>query len=55
VLYVDLDLTDNVPLPPPPPFRQLRGRTQLIYEGMDGRLLLVPRAPLRAPSCWGVL
>jgi hypothetical protein len=55
VLFVDIDLTDNVPLPPPPPYALLEGRQQLLYAGMDGRVLLIPRAPLRAPSSWGVL
>lgn len=55
VLYVDVDLTDNVPAAPPPEFQQLEGREHLIYAARDGRVLLVPQAPLRAPSSWGVL
>ncbi len=55
VRFVDIDLTDNVPLPPGARFRPLEGRSQILYEGEDGRVLLVPRAPLRAPSAWGVL
>ncbi len=55
VRYVDIDLTDNVPLPLPPPFRLLSGRRELVWEGSDGRVVVVPKAPLKAPSAWGVL
>lgn len=55
VRFVDIDLTDNVPLPLPPPFRLLEGRRELLWQAEDGRVVLVPRAPLRAPSAWGVL
>jgi hypothetical protein len=55
VLYVDVDLTDNVPLPPPEDYHLLEGRSLLVYSSPDGRVLLIPRAPLRHPSAWGVL
>lgn len=55
ILYVDVDLTDNVPLPPPPDFQQLEGRSHLLYSSPDGRVILIPRAPLRSPSHWGAL
>lgn len=55
VRFVDIDLTDNVPLHPGDGYRQMLGRKQIVFADDRGRVLLVPRGPIKAPSAWGCL